>query len=58
VPCSTIERGDPSRYEQYKGGKMDVKKKDEQNEESYEKKRQNQVIKDKYLEKGRKVVLK
>jgi hypothetical protein len=58
VPCSATERWDPSRYEQYNDGKTDVKKKDEQNEESYERKRQNQVTKDKYLEKGRKVVLK
>jgi hypothetical protein len=38
------------------GGKTDVKKKDEQNEESYERKRQNQNTKDKYLKKGQKVI--
>jgi hypothetical protein len=41
------------RYEQCNGKKKVVKKKDEQNEESYEKKRQNQDTKNKYLEKER-----
>jgi hypothetical protein len=36
----------------------DVKKKDEQNDESYERKHPNLDTKDKYLEKERKVVLK
>jgi hypothetical protein len=44
------------RYEQCNGGKTDAKKKDEQNEKSYERKRQNQDTKDKYLKKERKVV--
>jgi hypothetical protein len=44
------------RYEQRNNGKKGVKKKDEQNEESYESRRQNQDAKDKYLEKEWKVV--
>jgi hypothetical protein len=43
-------------YEPCNGDKKNVKKKDEQNEESYKRKRQNQDTKDKYLEKGQKVV--
>jgi hypothetical protein len=43
------------RYEQCNSEKV-VKKKDEQNEESYERKRQNQDTKNKYLEKERYVV--
>jgi hypothetical protein len=38
--------------------KKDVKKKDEQNDESYERKHHNQDTKDKYLEMERKVVSK
>jgi hypothetical protein len=45
-------------YEQYNNGKKDVKKRDEQNAESYERKCQNQDIKDKYLEKEQKMVRK
>jgi Mg-chelatase subunit ChlI len=41
------------RYEQCNGKKKVVKNKDEQNEESYEKKRQNQDTKNKYQEKER-----
>jgi hypothetical protein len=40
-------------YEQCNGEKKVVKKKDEQNEESYEKKRQNKDTKNKYLKKER-----
>jgi hypothetical protein len=39
------------QYEQYNVDKKVVKKKDEQNESSYGRKRQNQDTKDKYLEK-------
>jgi hypothetical protein len=38
VPCPAIERGIHRQYEQCNGGNKHVKKKDEQNEESYEKK--------------------
>jgi hypothetical protein len=44
------------RYKQCNDGKNDVKKKDKQNEESYERKHQNQYIKDKYLKKERNVI--
>jgi hypothetical protein len=43
-------------YEQCNGDKKDAKQKDEQSEESYEKKHQNQDIKDQYLKKKQKVV--
>jgi hypothetical protein len=56
VPCPTTERGIHQRYEQCNGDKKDIKKKDEQNEESYKRKRQNQDTKDKCLEKEQKVV--
>jgi hypothetical protein len=56
VSCPAIEKGDPSAYEQCNDGNNDVKKKDWQNEESYDKKRQNQDTKDNYLEKERKMV--
>jgi hypothetical protein len=53
---SSNRKGIHRRYEQCNDGKKDVKKKDKQNEESYERKRQNQDTKDKYLENERKVV--
>jgi hypothetical protein len=52
-PVQLQKEGIHRRYEQCNGGKKVVKKKDEQNEESYEKNHQNQDIKDKYLEKER-----
>jgi hypothetical protein len=48
MSCPATERGIHWWYEQCNGEV--VKKKDGQNEESYEKKRQNQDTKNKYLE--------
>jgi hypothetical protein len=55
-PVQLQKEGIHRRYEQCNGEKNVVNKKDEQNEESYEKKRQNQDTKNKYLEKERQVV--
>jgi hypothetical protein len=49
MSCPATERGIHWWYEQCNGEKV-VKKKGGQNEESYEKKRQNQDTKNKYLE--------
>jgi hypothetical protein len=51
VIFSYKKEGIHRRYEQYNDDKKVVKKKDEKNDESYEKKRQNQDTKNKYLEK-------
>jgi superfamily I DNA and/or RNA helicase len=56
VPIQQQKEGIHRRYEQCNDGKKNVKKKDKHNEESYERKRQNQDTKDKYLKKERKVV--
>jgi hypothetical protein len=53
VMSSYRKEGIHRRYEQCNGEKKVIKKKDGQNEESYERKRQNQDIKNKYLEKER-----
>jgi hypothetical protein len=50
-PVQLQKEGIHRRYEQCNGEKNVVKKKDGQNEESYEKKLQNQDTKNKYLEK-------
>jgi hypothetical protein len=53
VMSSYRKRGSIGGMTQSNGKKNVVKKKDEQNEESYEKKHQNQDTKNKYLEKER-----
>jgi hypothetical protein len=55
-PVQQQKEGIYRRYEQCNDSKTNAKKKYEQNGELYERKRQNQDTKDKYLEKGWKVV--
>jgi hypothetical protein len=52
-PVQPQKEGIHRQYEQCNGENKVVKKKVEQNEESYEKKRRNQDTKNKYLEKER-----
>jgi hypothetical protein len=55
-PIQQQKEGNHQRYEQCNGDKKDAKQKDEQSEESYERKCQNLDTKDQYLEKKQKVV--